>query len=102
MEELLNRVIHLAVGAMVTAKEGIKERGAIVEREIEVLIQKGAIAEDENSILIKDYADGAIQYLRKLNQNIEKAANSTKPIINDALAYLERIRGEHKNSSLQN
>ena len=99
MEELLNRVVNLAVGAMMKAKEGVLFTSSQVEKEIEELIEKGSKAEDNNSLVIKEYTDHAIKYLNSLNRNIEKAAHNTKPIIQDALAYLERIKGENQKTS---
>ncbi|RME92596.1 MAG: hypothetical protein D6767_02875 [Candidatus Hydrogenedentota bacterium] len=87
MEELINRVIHLAIGAASVTAEEIKNTYAKFENIIEDLIEKGKKARQENGDMIPN-PQNAMQVLKTLFQQAKQNGHKT-PEIEDALLYVE-------------
>lgn len=91
MEELINRVINLAIGAALTTNEEFQQTYQKFESAIEKLIQKGAEARNGNE-QPNDFARGE-EILQTLAKEAEKNGRST-PVIQDALRYIESQKSQ--------
>ena len=114
MEEILNKIVNLVIGAIKSADEGIQDTVARVEGEVTELIAKGDSATDENSAKVKQFVDEALAKLSEAQSNVQaqlteaqsKVQTQTdeiytqiKPTIDKAVAFVEDLRAKIEGGS---
>ena len=98
MEEILNKLVNLAIGAVKSADENLQDAISRVEGEVSELIAKGEASTDDNSAAVKQFVDDALTRLTEVQSQVQsrtdEAYATIKPSIDKAVEFVQGLSSQ--------